>query len=186
MSLEKAIQEWSNSKRGKDLLLDAKNKRVRAANSYDATFGNGDMSLEDIGYEVISRFDYYIREAGFEFGEYLEIVGAQTVQIGDEIVWEIQVDFDPHKVGRESWYPEKYPYGAYDIVQLMNNGYDADNYVYKDIEIEDGKKLRIRSLKTREGAYFMQRAEGASNAAGSSKGYWVEINPRFNPDGLGY
>lgn len=179
MSLKDALDKWAQSPSGKSVLMNAKNEQIRSAGSYTPIFGDGDLSLEDIAYSVMGTFDYWIKEAGFDFGEYLEFGDIQTVRIGDEVGWEIEINFDWSKIGRDSWYPEKYPHGAYDIVKLMNNGYDASDYVYKTIDGENGKKINVRSLKTRDGAYFMQRGQVASNAGGETKGYWVEIHPRF-------
>lgn len=189
MSIESELARWAKTPDGKDALMQAKNKRTRSMSTFEVGLGDGSMSLEDIVDEVISVFNYYIEEADrvgdndkpFDFGRYLDWSSQDLIQIGDELVWEVSLNFDREGIHRDSWYPEGYPFGAYDIVQLINNGYSADNYVYKDIDV-NGKKIRIRSLRERDGAHFMNIAEAACNERGETKGYWVEIHPRFVDD----
>ena len=192
MSLEDELKKWAKSPKGQDALIAAKNAKTKSIRSFDAVLGDGTQSLEDLVYEIIGTFSYYIENSErvgdygqppFNFGDFLIWSGYKLTQIGDELLWEVDINFDYNEIHRDSWYPEGYPHGAYDIVQLLNNGYEADGYVYKDVDV-NGKKYRFRSLKEREGAHFMNRAELACNERGASKGYWVEIHPRF-VDGMG-
>lgn len=186
MSIESELARWAKTPDGKDALMKAKNNKTRSFGTFQKGFGDGTQSVEDIMFEVMAMFSYYIEEADrvsdndhpFDFGDYLELSDMNLAKIGDEVVWEVSLNFDREGIHRDSWYPEGYPFGAYDIVQLINNGYSADNYVYKDIAV-NGKKIRIRSLRERDGAHFMNIAEAACNERGETKGYWVEIHPRF-------
>lgn len=95
-----------------------------------------------------------IHEAGFNFADEDNVLvnGGFNNSTG---YYEYHYNFDPESIKRTSLDPERYPEGAYDIVALMNHGYDANGHVYGYWE-PAGKK--IRSLQTREGAFFIQKA----------------------------
>lgn len=69
--------------------------------------------------------------------------------------YEFHFNFDPESIKRESLDPDEFPGGAYDIVALINHGYDADGSVY-GYWAPAGKA--IKSLQSREGAFFIQAA----------------------------
>lgn len=189
MSLEDKLDKWAKSDAGKKQLNVAMRKKAKDITSTNTHFGaDGKMSLEDIAYNVISIFDYHIRHGqkiddkvinSFVFGDYLEFSDYRVIDIDGEPMWELHINFvGQDNLHRDSWFPEGY-YGAYDIVELMNNGYVADDHVYLKYEDENGVKKSMPSLKEREGAHFMNRAEFDINQYIEQNGFWVEIHPRF-------
>lgn len=192
ISIEDALAKWSTSDDGRKTLLKYKNEITKKADSTDAIFGIGKdaKSLEDIFYSVKTVFMDVIEAAGFDYGEYLEMAEIETKEIGGEIVWDIRVDFRDDAIHRDSWYPvdrdgnkTEWADGADNIVALMNHGYDAKDYVYADVMI-NGRKHRVRSLRTRQGAHFMETAEKICNDR--VDGYWVTVSPEYLDENSGY
>lgn len=114
-----------------------------------------------------------VMKAGYGNSAFVTTIGANVSY--DEVTgtYEIDLSFDGDR-SRESWYPTKYPEGAYDIVGLMNNGYKAKDYVYKD----DGE-VRRRSLIQRKAARFIQMAASEIENKYRAIGAIVTYNSRY-------
>ena len=69
--------------------------------------------------------------------------------------YEFHFNFDPDSIKRSSLYPKKHTVGAYDIVALINHGYDAKGIVHGYWAPADRE---VFSLQHREGAFFIQDA----------------------------
>lgn len=152
MSLTDALNKWANSKEGRKKIEAAHRAAIKSGKSF-GTVPGGDSLPDFYENELRRLLTKHIREAGFEFDEYIERVGCRWDNARGK--WDIQLQFDPAQITRESMYSEGYPDGVYDIVALMNHGYKADDYVY------DGA---ARSLREREGAFFIQKAVDEFNA----------------------
>lgn len=111
------------------------------------------------------------REAGEKFKSILEKEIASSPNLSPDAVSSIsnikvsnpvKVKNNLYRVGvsfsgdlhRPSLAPSLYPNGIENIVALLNNGYNASDYVYGNW---NGSK-RIRSLIKREGAHFAQNS----------------------------
>lgn len=77
---------------------------------------------------------------------------SEPVKVKDNL-YRVEVSFSGN-LHRPSLVPSLYPNGIENIAALLNNGYNASDYVYGNW---NGSK-RIRSLIKREGAHFAQNS----------------------------
>lgn len=196
MSLNDALNKWAKSPEGKKKIAAAQTKKLidAAKSGQSFTIGCGGKSVDQIVDEVIEHFRDHIfnctdendnKIGRFVFADYLEKTDQVIIDGKDGPILELHINFTGDSKGvpnihRDSWYPEKYDEGAYDIVQLINNGYRAADHVYLDLRDENGKVVgSIPSLQERVGAQFMNRAEATLNIKQVELGYHVEIHQRF-------
>jgi hypothetical protein len=150
VSLESELKRWFNSHAGQARVKE-EGKKARAAGK---VFGSGlsaDKTSEYYEGQLVALIRDYCMAAGFEFGDYLELLDTKYNEKTDQ--YEVQLKFDPDKIHRPSLYPVKYPEGAYDIVALMEHGYDAKDNVYGWWH---GRMTF--SWAYREGAHFIRNA----------------------------
>lgn len=169
MSLEDALKKWAQSPEGKKKLHEAGKQAAKRG----VIYGGGGASHPPDYYAQEARriLSEEIQTAGFEYGDYL----IMSAPVWDDALgkWVITMNFDPAMSKRDSLYPEGYPDGAEDIVALMNHGYSARGVVY-GYWPKAGKQ--IRSLQSRNGAYFIQQAASWFNQkyAGEAVLEWDE------------
>lgn len=153
MSLDSILHQWSRSPAGRKKIAAARKQAMAEGRKFGRAV---DRAIRTPGYyasRLMSLLDEEIRAAGFEFGDYLYQVDAGYNE--EKQRYEVHVSFKPEEIDRPSLYPEKYPVGkdVYDIVALMNHGYHARDHVYGTWHDQ-----RVRSLRDREGAQFIQKA----------------------------
>ena len=157
MSIEDALQKWAKSQTGKGSIQKAKFLALKQGKAF------GDMKLQSS-----QEIDIYVSEAKRILRDFIDdasVLGRVDYNFADYLLevnktwdenlgcWIIDLQFDPDKIQRDSLDPEHFPEGVYDIVALLNHGYQANGHVYGYWE-PAGK--RIRSLDARHGSFFIQ------------------------------
>lgn len=151
MSFQDEIEKWAKSSAGKKMIETERKRAMAEGREFGQVAGRSSKLPNYYADRLIVLLKEEIRAAGFEFGDYLYRVDVGYNEA--EQRYEMHVNFKPKEIGRPSLYPEKYKNGAYDIVALMNHGYHARDHVYGMWHDQ-----RIRSLRDREGAHFIQKA----------------------------
>lgn len=172
MTLEEALNKWAKSKEGQAALNHAKwevlrtdyeerRKAERTAEWYANAF-------KQILNEELSQY-------GWDFASWLHICNTELTKQGSLL---LELDFDETKNQRDSLQPGLYPEGVYDLVALLNHGYDASGMVYGRWE---SKQIDTWSLPHREGLYFIQKAvEKFNTRYGAEGGAVCEYNPKYD------
>lgn len=173
MSLQDKLDAWAKSPKGKtkidaarkEALKDGKRFGTKKGGSGGAGYGagSGSVAARDLDFykrAFIEILREKIQDAGYNFAapENLHIAGGFNESNG---YYEYHINFDQDAIHRESLYPdgsERNTDGAYDIVALLNHGYEADGRVYGYWE-PAGKV--IGSLQSREGLFYIQSAAEA-------------------------
>ena len=171
MGIKEKLQAWAASPEGQKKLLQAQKKAAKNG----LAFGNqGDQEKLAAYYknQLIDILRERISDAGFEFGDYLEMTYSGIDEDTGQL--EIHNDFDPEKVHRPSLYPDKYPDGVSDIVDLMNRGYEADREAYG--QWHGGA---VRSLRQRDALMFLQAAVRDFNTRNAGKAE-VILNEKYD------
>ncbi len=165
MSIESVLRQWAQSPAGKAKLTKEQRAKLRRG-------GSGSNGPEFYAEKLIAMLRQEIALDGFEYGEYLQWTIAGYNEATGQ--YEIHVNFDQNALHRDSLYDgpdSRYAEGCDNIAALMNRGYAAKDYVYG--EYPKGAGNRIRSRKSRQGAYFMQAAVDHFNAQYAAKAHAV-------------
>ena len=94
----------------------------------------------------------------------------------DGVGWTANVYFDREVVARRSWYEIKYDFDVY-LPVLFNNGYDAENYVYKKIDGEGRRSLRVRAASE-----FIQETAVEFRRRHNNDGLTLTYNPAYDSE----
>ena len=169
--LNDKLNQFLTSKEGKERVAAACKTSYSKGKSFGGAVGigtpGGGASHEFQFYadRLLEIMRHHIEISGFEYADYLIEVENQWDPKLEK--WVIAFQFDPSRIHRDSLYPDEekgYPEGAYDIVELMNHGYSADDVVYGTIRGADGTAKRVHSLQERQGSFFIQKAINEFNA----------------------
>lgn len=142
--------------------------------------GNGDLALRRIemimaSHEMIALLRQHAASAGLPASvmSHVESFVANIPKVNDDGSGIVAISMGSNP-SRPSLYPEKYD-GAYNIVALFNNGYDASGVVYghPNVEIDGQQSINgffyTKSKQHRDGLGFMQSAVAEFNAKCGSK-----------------
>ena len=165
MSIDSVLRQWMKSGEGKAKVQAARNSAMKAGKSFGVQAAGGQSVKPPQFYvdEMQRLVTQYASVHNHDYGEYLGTVAlAWNDGLGK---WVIELQFDPVRSRRESWYPEgASDWGSYadgvDIVQLMNRGYEARHHVY----LKEGNKTLHPSRIRYEGEFFIQSAIREFNA----------------------
>ena len=162
MSLQDKLEAWAKSSKGKAKIAEARKSALKTGKAFGSRKGSGGAgtggaSRSDIEFykkEFLKILREKIQDAGYDFAApgNINVTGLFNDTTG---YYELHFNFDQESIQRESLCPEKYPDGAYDIVALLNHGYDANGQVYGYWE-PAGRV--IGSLQSREGLFYIQAA----------------------------
>lgn len=167
MSLEDALKSWSKSAAGQKKLKIAYNNAIKKGTNREARAANkhtADYYLDrfiDILRECMDRAGDKNSGYGYSYmasDECIDRTDADYLPLMDKT--EIGFSFSPEKIARESLDPD-YPRNVYDIVALLNHGYNANGKVY-GYWAPAGRT--VASLQSREGSYFIQEAVEVFNS----------------------
>lgn len=178
MSLDEKLKSWAKSPKGKAKIDAARKEALKEGKRFgsrkgvlgSAGFGagTGSVAANDLDFykneflwllrQTISKIPTYYTDA--YLGDIYNFADEGNIHCTGHFnnttgYYEFHFNFDPESIKRESLEPDKYPEGAYDIVALINHGYDASGYIYGYWD-QAGKE--VRGLRTREGAFFIQEA----------------------------
>lgn len=172
MSLEQALEKWSQSSAGKSRLKSAVRTAPATSNIAKAQVKAAEFYSKEFR-RILN--EVMVNTLGYSYESYLQESAAKEPE---ENAVSIKMTFDPEKIHRDSLQPDRYD-GAYDIVALLNHGYSADGAVYGYYKPAD--KV-IRSLVAREGTFFIQRAVEQFNSlyGKSAKAYYNEKYDKRN------
>lgn len=170
MSIESALDKWAKTTGGKKALkagVVEMNKRgsVSSTGSNIGGVGGAQHEIDFYVAEAKRIFKNAIEDAGFEFGDYLDVVN----QYFDDKLekWVVEMQFDPTRIQRPSLQPTWYPEGAYDIVALLNKGFgpkSAASAAKKPIRgYWPSAGVVVSGLKHRNGAFYIEFAAHAFN-----------------------
>lgn len=134
-SIRKEIETFANSTAGK--------QKIRIATSH---------TMKQLANELVNCIEKNLPES-IKGTMQNSFISEPELQTDGSFVISINIPTD------EVWRDSLYSGGVFNIVALLNNGYHASKTVYGEWH---GKI--IRSLKDREGAYFMQKAINEFNA----------------------
>ena len=171
MSIENQLKAFAKTPMYKALCDEARKKAVKEGKPFGQASGTTIKAPEFYAQRLIEILDAEISAAGFEFADYLYWLNKGYNSA--EKKYELHVNFKPEQIERESLYPSKYKDGAYDIVALLNHGYHAKDYVYGE-----WRGQNIRSLRDRDGVYFMQAAVSKFNEKYRGEAV-VELNAKY-------
>lgn len=150
-------------------------RRIAAATG--GAGGGGSVNLEErraemiaAGQEMVALLRQHASGAGLPASvmDHIESFIALAPIIDDDGSGSLAITMTSNP-SRPSLYPEKYD-GAYNIVAIFNNGYEASNVVYGRPEVEVEGQLSIdgffyaKSKQHRDGLGFMQDAVADFNA----------------------
>lgn len=158
MSIDSLLKQWTQSQQGQATIKTARNAAAKAGKPFGGKpAGGADHPPQFYEDEIKRLVTQYASQNGHDYGDYL---GRVAMQWDDNLSkWVIQLEFDPIRSRRDSWYPEgESDWGPYedgvDVVQLMNRGYEARNHVF----LKEGKKTVRVSRRSYEGEFFVQAA----------------------------
>ena len=158
-SLMKKLNTYAATPKGKKAIkdvVDGSKKSGKRLASGDKIISEADMdAAADRLIEIIkSLLPDSIKTVGDSLGRSLP----EEQATGET---EVKIYFNEAELRRESLRSDLFPDGIDNIVALLNNGYNARNYVYGEWK---GHNVWVRSRKDREPLLFMQKAVDEFNA----------------------
>lgn len=176
MSIEKELESWAKTPAGKKALGIAKVQAlVKGKLNGGVAYRTAELTAEYYANYFKEILSEELAKYGWNFSDWLKIYNSELT-IDGKIM--LELDFDQDKNSRDSLQPSLYPEGVYDLVALLNHGYDADGMVYGFWE---SKQIDTWSLPKREGLYFMQRAADRFNMlCGSAGGAFCYLDSKYD------
>ena len=175
MSVQSKLEKWAKTPNGKTKIENARKAAIKHGKQFGTHkggtgygAGTGSVAAKDLDFYrdeflrilrgTIATIPTYYNEAylqnTYHFADdgNIHCEGRFNETSG---FYEFHFNFDPDSIKRESLNPDEFPGGAYDIVALINHGYDAKGTVH-GYWAPAGKA--IESMQHREGAFFIQAA----------------------------
>lgn len=158
MNLQDKIDKWAESTAGKKKLNSARINLFKSrSHAAQKLLRVQELSTDNIVERFIEKLNSeMVEKLGYSFTEYIVKSEPDHFITSDGRCWtEVELVFDPEKIRRNSLDSDSFPEGAYDIVALLNHGYQADGWVYG---YWAPANKEVRSLKERKGTFFIQEA----------------------------
>lgn len=169
MSLDEKLKSWAKSPKGKAKIDAARKDALKAGKAFGSRKGSGgagfgagtgSASATDLAKykkEFIRILREKIQDAGYDFAAPENLIITSTFNDSTGY-YEIHINFNQDSIYRESLYPENHPDGAYDIVALLNHGYDTPETSPNVYGYWAPAGKVIAGLRDREGLFYIQKA----------------------------
>ena len=159
------IKDWANSRAGKKRVGQLKGHYREAVEKFASGQATDSLAakaetMNRLARELIAIVRKHMPDSLADVCDRMS--NQQPIKRTDGSV-EIAVRFSPDAIRRNSLWVSGYPNGVDNIVALLNNGYNARDYVYGVWDRNPSAGV-ITSVREREPLYFMQRAVREFNA----------------------